>query len=149
MTECPIRRWRCSSSSSLSGDPIAVYYNYAVFNVIAGVLDLVSGDITGATSRYIEDSYDDKVVAALSLGAHGDQNPIFFQQTFDLREIRIQDYAKRGQDISNAMPPSGGVGLDRKQPGRRQADEPAEADDCFDGPDAWRGSAPRHEGRNS
>lgn len=101
---------------SLDGKPIAVYYNYAVFNVITGVLDLVSGDITGAASRYIEESYDNTVVAALSLGAHGDQNPIYFQQTFDLREIRIQDYAKRGEDISNAMPPPGGVGLDRNNP---------------------------------
>jgi hypothetical protein len=56
------------------------------------------------------------VVAAFSLGAHGDQNPIYFQQTYDLREIRIKDYAKRGQDISNAMPPPGGVGLDRNNP---------------------------------
>jgi len=101
---------------SLNGDPIAVYYNYAVFNVIAGVLDLVSGDITGAASRYIEESHDDTVVAALSLGAHGDQNPIYFQQTYDLREIRIRDYAKRGEDISNAMPPPGGMGLDRSNP---------------------------------
>jgi neutral ceramidase len=101
---------------SPSGAPIAVYYNYAVFNVIAGVLDLVSGDVTGAASRYIEESYDDTVVAALSLGAHGDQNPIYFQQTYDLREIRIRAYAKRGEDISNAMPPPGGVGLDRNDP---------------------------------
>jgi hypothetical protein len=101
---------------SLSGEPIAVYYNYAVFNVITGTLDLVSGDITGAASRYIEESFDNKVVAALSLGAHGDQNPIFFQQTFDLREIRTKDYAKRGLDIANAMPPPGGVGLDRNDP---------------------------------
>jgi hypothetical protein len=101
---------------SLSGEPIAVYYNYAVFNVITGTLDLISGDITGATSRYIEESFDNKVVAALSLGAHGDQNPIYFQQTFDLREIRIKDYAKRGQDIANAMPPPGGVGMDRSDP---------------------------------
>lgn len=102
---------------SLTGEPIAVYYNYAVFNVITGTLDLVSGDITGAASRYIEDFFDDKIVAAFSLGAHGDQNPIFFQQTFDLREIRIKDYAKRGQDIANAtMPPPGGVGLDRSDP---------------------------------
>jgi hypothetical protein len=100
---------------SLSGDPIAVYYNYAVFNVITGTLDLVSGDITGATSRYIEDSFDDKVVALFAGGAYGDQNPIYFQQTFDLRDIRIKDYAARGQDISNAMP-SGGEGLDRQNP---------------------------------
>lgn len=101
---------------SPDGAPIAVYYNYAVFNVIAGTLDLVSGDITGATSRYVEEAYDDTVVAVLSLGAHGDQNPIFFQQTYDLREIRVQAYAKRGEDISNAMPPPGGVGLDRADP---------------------------------
>ena len=94
---------------SLSGEPIAVYYNYAIFNVITGTLDLVSGDITGAACRYIEEAFDDKVVAVFSLGAHGDQNPIYFQQTFDLREIRIRDYAKRGQDISNAMPPPGGT----------------------------------------
>jgi neutral ceramidase len=100
---------------SMSGEPIAVYYNYAVFNVITGTLDLVSGDITGATSRYIEDSLDDKVVAVLAAGAHGDQNPIFFQQTYDLREIRIKDYAKRGEDISNSLP-SGGTGLDRNDP---------------------------------
>jgi hypothetical protein len=100
---------------SLGGEPIAVYYNYGVFNVITGTLDMVSGDITGAASRYIEDSFDDKVVAVLSAGAHGDQNPIYFQQTYDLREIRIRDYAKRGQDISNAMPP-GGEGLDRHDP---------------------------------
>ena len=100
---------------SLTGQPLAVYYNYAVHAVIAGQLDQVSGDIPGAASRYIEDSLDDGAVAVWSTGAAGDQNPIYFQQTYDLREIRIKDYAARGIDISNAMPP-GGEGLDRKNP---------------------------------
>jgi len=100
---------------TVSGEPIAVYYNYAVHAVIAGQLDQVSADIPGAASRYIEESLDDKVVALWSSGAAGDQNPIYFQQTYDLREIRIKDYAKRGTDISNAMPP-GGEGLNRKDP---------------------------------
>ena len=100
---------------SLSGEPIAVYYNYAMHAVITGTLDLVSGDIPGASSRYIEKAFDDKVVALWSEGAAGDQNPIYFQQTYDLRAIRIKDYASRGQDISNSMPP-GGVGLDRSNP---------------------------------
>ena len=100
---------------SLSGEPIAVYYNYAVHAVIAGQLDQVSGDIPGAASRYIEDSFDDRVVALWSSGAAGDQNPIYYQQTYDLREIRTKDYATRGIDISNAMPP-GGEGLDRNDP---------------------------------
>jgi neutral ceramidase len=100
---------------TLDGAPIAVYYNYAVHGVVVGQLDMVSGDIPGATSRYIEESFDDDIVAVFSSGAAGDQNPIYFQQTYDLRQIRIDDYAKRGQDISNAMPP-GGQGLDRQDP---------------------------------
>jgi hypothetical protein len=98
-----------------SGDPIAVYYNYAVHGVITGQLDQVSGDIPGATSRYIEESFDDKVVAVWSNGAGGDQNPIYYQQTYDLRDIRTKEYASRGIDISNAMPP-GGQGLNRNDP---------------------------------
>src|SRR5665213_1888061 len=97
---------------SLSGQLIAVYYNYAVHPVLVGQLDMISADIPGAVSRYIEDSLDDKIIALWSSGASGDQNPIYYQQTYDLREIRIQDYAKRGLDISNSMPP-GGEGLNR------------------------------------
>ena len=100
---------------SLNGDPIAVYYNYAMHAVINGVLDLVSGDVPGAASRYIESHFSDRVVALWSEGAAGDQNPIYFQQTFDLRKIRIADYAKQGKDISNAMP-GGGQGMDRSNP---------------------------------
>ena len=100
---------------SLSGEPLAVYYNYAMHGVAAGQLDLVSGDAPGTTSKYIEDSFDNKIVALWSSGAAGDQNPLYFQQTYDLRDIRIKEYAKRGIDISNSMPP-GGQGLDRKDP---------------------------------
>jgi neutral ceramidase len=100
---------------STNDEPIAVYYNYAMHAVTVGQLDKISGDAPGAASRYIEDSYDDKIVAVWSTGACGDQNPIYFQQTYDLREIRIKDYAKRGEDISNAMPP-GGQGLDKQDP---------------------------------
>ncbi len=100
---------------TINGDPIAVYYNYAMHAVINGQLDKVSADFVGAASRYIEDSFDDKIVAVWSTGAEGDQNPIYFQQTYDLREIRIKDYAKRGEDISNSMPP-GGQGLNKKDP---------------------------------
>lgn len=100
---------------TLTGEPIAVYYNYAVHPVITGNLDMISGDIPGAASKYIEDSIGGDVVAVNSYGAAGDQNPIFFQQTYDLRAIRIADFAARGEDISNAMPP-GGQGMDRSNP---------------------------------
>lgn len=97
------------------GEPIAVYYNYAMHAVAAGQLDLVSGDVPGTASRYIEDSFGDEIVALWSNGAGGDQNPLYYQQTYDLREIRVQEYAERGIDISNSMPP-GGQGLDRNDP---------------------------------
>ena len=97
------------------GEPIAVYYDYACHAVVTGNTDMLSGDYPGEASRYIEDSFDNRIVAVFSTGAQGDQNPIYFQQTFDLRDIRIKDYAKRGQDISNAMPP-GGQGLNKQDP---------------------------------
>ena len=98
-----------------NGEPLAVYYNYAVHGVITGQLDMISGDIPGAASRYVEEASGDKVVALWSSGAAGDQNPIYYQQTYDLRDIRVKEYARRGVDISNAMPP-GGEGLDRSDP---------------------------------
>ena len=98
-----------------TGEPIAIYYNYGVHAVVTGNLDLISADIPGATSNYIEESLGPEVVALWSTGAAGDQNPIYFQQTYDLRQIRIEDYARRGEDISNAMPP-GGQGMDRNDP---------------------------------
>jgi neutral ceramidase len=100
---------------SLKGEPIAVYFNYAMHAVITGNLDLVSGDFPGAAERYLERALGHNAVALFTSGAAGDQNPIYFQQTYDLREIRIKDYAKRGIDISNSMPP-GGEGLDRNNP---------------------------------
>lgn len=100
---------------SSAGQPIAVYYNYAVHAVLTGTLDQISGDIPGATSRYVEESIGGDVVALWASGAAGDQNPLYFNQTYELREIRIADYARRGEDISNAMPP-GGQGMDRSNP---------------------------------
>jgi len=98
-----------------TGEPIAVYANYAVHAVVSGNLDKVSGDIPGAVSRYVEESLGGDAVALWTSGAAGDQNPIYFNQTYELRDIRIADYAKRGEDISNAMPP-GGQGMDRNNP---------------------------------
>ena len=100
---------------SLDGKPIATYFNYAMHVVITGNTDKVSADFPGATERYVESRYGDGFVASFASGAAGDQNPIYFQQTFDLRNIRIADFAARGEDISNSMPP-GGQGLDRTKP---------------------------------
>ena len=100
---------------STDGKPIATYYNYAMHAVITGQLDMITVDFPGKSEEYIESAYKDDFVAIFASGAAGDQNPLYFQQTFDLRDIRIADYAKRGEDISNKMPP-GGTGLDRNDP---------------------------------
>lgn len=106
---------RVVSFENMEGEPIAVYYNYAMHAVTAGMLDRISADYPGAASTYIEESLGGDAVAVFSSGAAGDQNPRYFNQTYELRDIRIEDYADRGEDISNAMPP-GGEGLDRDDP---------------------------------
>ena len=52
-----------------AGEPIGVYYNYAVHPVITGTLDMVSADIPGAASNYIEASLGGGAVAVWSSGA--------------------------------------------------------------------------------
>ena len=85
---------------ALSGKPIAVFINYPVHAVVMGPENLqISGDLAGATSRYVENYYrrkpeetprsdagfairlrpdaaTDGVVAVWTSGAAGDQNPI-------------------------------------------------------------------------
>jgi len=63
---------------SLSGDPIAVLFNYGVHSVVAGPEnDQVTGDLAGAAERYVESHYNNKVVALFTIGPAGDQNPKF------------------------------------------------------------------------
>lgn len=100
---------------SMDGKPIATYYNYAMHAVITGQLDMVTGDFPGNSENYIESKYGPDFVAIFSSGAAGDQNPLYFQQTFDLRDIRIASEAAKGNDISNKMPRGGDL-LDRNDP---------------------------------
>jgi hypothetical protein len=65
-----------------SGDPIAVWSNYAVHGVVMFLSKTrdgqaeVTGDIGGATSNYVEDRLKN-AVAVWTPGAAGDQNPLF------------------------------------------------------------------------
>jgi neutral ceramidase len=62
---------------SLDGKPIAVIMNYAVHStVLDSKTSLITGELAGAASRYVESHYDDKLVALWTLSAAGDQNPI-------------------------------------------------------------------------
>lgn len=64
---------------SLSGEPIAIYYNYAMHANTMFMSGAISADFPGETSKYIEEYYGNDMIALFSSGAAGDQNPISSQ----------------------------------------------------------------------
>jgi neutral ceramidase len=96
---------------SLSGKPIAFFINYSVHGVVMGEDNLqVSGDLPGATSRFVEQYYESKsnsrddagwdlnlqpqektddngVVALWTSGPAGDQNPIVMDSGEDFSMV--------------------------------------------------------------
>ena len=114
---------------SLSGKPIALFINYAVHGVVMGPNNLeVSGDLPGATSRFVEQYYEGKVptrsdggwdlqlkpqeksdgvVALWTSGAAGDQNPIVMDSGEDftmvnaLGRILGEETVRVANDIQN------------------------------------------------
>ena len=65
--------------ASPAGDAIAVYMTYAMHPVNGYLAGFTSADFAGATSRYVEQAYGDKVVAVFAQGASGDQNPLYLR----------------------------------------------------------------------
>ena len=60
-----------------AGEPVAYFVNYGVHALTLGPDNtLLTGDFPGATSRFIESYYNDKVVALWASGPAGDQNLI-------------------------------------------------------------------------
>jgi neutral ceramidase len=64
---------------SPSGEPIALYINYAGHPVNGYLAGITSADYPGAASRYIEQIYEDRAVAVFTQGAEGDQNPLYLR----------------------------------------------------------------------
>jgi neutral ceramidase len=61
------------------GQPIAAYIDYAMHPVNGYLAGFTSADFAGATSRYVEEAYGDKMVAVFAQGASGDQNPLYLR----------------------------------------------------------------------
>jgi neutral ceramidase len=57
-----------------TGQPIAVYMDYAMQPVNGYLAGLISADFAGATSRHVEQTFDDKTSAVFVQRASGDQN---------------------------------------------------------------------------
>jgi neutral ceramidase len=64
---------------TLSGEPVAAYIDYAMHPVNGYLAGFTSADFAGATSRYIEQAYGDKMIAIFAQGASGDQNPLYLR----------------------------------------------------------------------
>jgi neutral ceramidase len=62
-----------------TGQPIAVYVNYAMHPINGYLVGFTSADFPGAMCRYVEQQYGDKIVVAFSQGASGDQNPLYMR----------------------------------------------------------------------
>jgi hypothetical protein len=79
-----------------AGEPLAFFVNYGVHGLMYGPDNtLVSGDLPGATSRAIENYYQDKVVALWTSGPAGDQNPIV--STWDLDDVLTHKTREPGE----------------------------------------------------
>jgi neutral ceramidase len=61
------------------GVPIAAYIDYAMHPVNGYLSGFVSADFAGATSRWVEQAYGDKMIAVFVQGASGDQNPLYLR----------------------------------------------------------------------
>jgi neutral ceramidase len=62
-----------------SGQPIAVYMHYAMHPVNGFLAGITSADFAGAASHYVEQAFNDKMVAVFVQGASGDQNPLYLR----------------------------------------------------------------------
>lgn len=61
------------------GAPIAAYIDYAMHPVNGYLAGFISADFAGATTRWVEQAYGDKMVAVFVQGASGDQNPLYLR----------------------------------------------------------------------
>ncbi len=62
-----------------NGEPIALYMDYAMHPINGFLTGVTSADFAGATSRYVEQAFDDNLIAVFVQGASGDQNPLYLR----------------------------------------------------------------------
>jgi hypothetical protein len=97
---------------TVSGQPIAIYANYAVHGTVLGPGNFqVSSDLPGAASRAVEKHFGDTVVAPWTSGAAGDQDPIYRTGT-DFRNV-----AALGQILADEIVRVSGT-ITTSEPGR-------------------------------
>jgi neutral ceramidase len=88
---------------TLSGQPIAVLFDYAVHsNVTLGIKE-ITGDLAGAAEHYVEQNSEEGVVALFSMGPAGDQAPRVFHGSQRGDITRDRDLAYQASDAQGVM----------------------------------------------
>ncbi len=112
--------------TDFSGNPIAVYYNYAMHANTMFMSGAISSDFPGIASNYVEDYYDNKLVALFSSGAAGDQNPVSINPMTDVAGKKTDALLASGKakDLGEAIMMAGMGGeseiqIDEKLLGRQ------------------------------
>jgi len=90
---------------STDGDPIAVYYNYAMHANMMFMGGSISADFAGETSKYIEEYYGNGTIALFSSGAAGDQNPISVEPMVEVGHKKVDALMASGKakDLAEAI----------------------------------------------
>jgi neutral ceramidase len=98
---------------TLAGDPIALLFGYGVRPAVmeepptTGGARLVTADLAGAASRFVEQEYGDAVTAVFCMGAAGDQAPSLkgarFQYVGKDGRSRVRDIDERGFVIAEML----------------------------------------------
>lgn len=83
--------------SDKEGNPIAVFYNYAMHANMMFMSGSISSDFTGVASKYVEDYYGNDLVAMFSSGAAGDQNPISVHPMGEVSQQKTDALLKSGK----------------------------------------------------
>lgn len=84
--------------------PIATYINYAMHPINFYLSGVVSGDIPGEASRYVERQFGPEMVAVFAQGASGDQNPLLLGPMYNLIANRTAG-PDRNDTRLNQVPP--------------------------------------------
>lgn len=98
---------------TLAGDPIALLFGYSVQSSVmdeppaAGRTRLVTADLAGAASRFVEHEYGNAITAPFCMGAAGDQAPSSkgarFQYVGRNGRLRTKDVDERGFVIAEML----------------------------------------------
>jgi len=113
-----------------AGEPIAILMNYPVHGTVMGPRNYqITGDLPGATARYVERHFGDKMVALWTSGASGDQNPIYAtQDNFERVDALARILGEETVSLASRVRTSPRVRISGAQrvvtcPGQKRADE--------------------------